>query len=135
MTRFVSNKTVVHSDLICLSTYFSLNFDQFAWSLRPYLPDHLFPVTFRPICVMTYSSTKKNYKFRPICLITSTLFAWSLIPRYYIPINFDQFDWSLRPYLSDHLFLVTFRLICVMTCSNTKLCLLQPNHVCLINCI
>ena len=86
--------------------HISMSFNQFAWSRRPYLPDHLFLVTFWLICVITYSNTKQT-------------------------INFDQFAWSRRPYLPDHLFLVTFRLICEMTCANTKLYLLQSyNSIC-----
>jgi hypothetical protein len=94
VTRFISNKTVVHFDLICLISYFTLNFDQFAWSLRPYLPDHSFPVTFRPLCVMTYSNTKQTAwsvrvrvatnlpdHFDLICLI-----SYSLLP-------FGRFVW------------------------------------------
>ena len=117
-----------------------MNFDQFVWSLRPYLCDQL------------------GLSLRPIWLITSTLFAWSGISRYlsvdlcdnlfehktmfttktfvcstvhkptthpHIPISSDRSAWSRRPYLSDHLFLVTFWLICEMTCANTKLYLLQ----------
>ena len=86
--------------------HISLSFDQFAWSRRPYLPDHLFLVTFWLIYVITYSNTKQT-------------------------INFDHFAWSRRPYLPDHLFLVTFRLICEMTCANTKLYLLRSyNSIC-----
>ena len=105
MTRFISNKTVVHFDLICLITFFALNVDQFAWSLRPYLPDHSFPVVIRPLCVMTYSNTKQT--------------AWSVRVR--VTTNLpDHFDLIC---LITH---SPFRPICVITCSNTKLCSLQP---------
>ena len=68
--------------------HISMSFDQFAWSRRPYLPDHLFLVTFWLTCVITYSNTKQT-------------------------INFDQFAWSRRPYLPDHV-----DLICLITYSS-----------------
>ena len=138
-----------HFDLICLITHSPLPFGHFAWWLirtQNKLPDQL------------------GLGLRPICLITSTLFVWSLIPRYvsadlcdnlfehktmfttaifacstvhdptthpHISMSFNQFAWSRRPYLPGHLFLVTFRLICEMTCANTKLYLLQSyNSIC-----
>ena len=77
---------------------------------------------------MTRFISKTCLIFRPVCLITSTLFAWAFIARYistdlpghvdlvYLinyPVSyFDQFAWSLRPYLPEHPFLVTFRPIC-----------------------
>ena len=177
MTRFISNKTVAHFDLICLITYFSLNFTNFiktdlhfskktvtrfiykfrkfyqnrstffektvtrfisktCFNISTSLPDH-----FDLICLSIYCSLHfdwlarscrpclpdqlSRFVFRPICLITSTLFAWASISRYIstnlpghvdliyhinYPVSyFDQFAWSLRPYLPGHLFLVTFR--------------------------